>query len=71
MSVMARIMQWMSSGQYDADLHQAEEELEETRRKIEPIYDREPRVNRIASWLIADRAENHYAERIKRALEGK
>ena len=71
MSVMARIMQWMSGGQHDAVLRQAERELEETRREIEPIYDREPRVNRITSWLIADRAENHYGERIKKALEGK
>ena len=71
MSVIARIMGWMSNGQHEADLRRAEKELEETRRKVEPIYDREPRVNRIASWLIADRAENHYGERIKKALEGK
>lgn len=71
MSVVGRVMQWVSRGQLEADLRQAQEELEETRRKIEPIYEREHRVNRIASWLIADRAENHYGERIKRALEGK
>ena len=69
--IVSRFLRWLSGWVHDPEVEQAERELEETRRRVEPIYEREPRVNRISSWLIADRAENHYAQRIRAALEGR
>lgn len=69
--MIRRLLNWLQPPHLDAQLHEAEHLLDESRERLAVVEEREPRINATAQRLARDRYRNNYGPTIARALGGK